>query len=343
MTLAEIARLAGVSRTTASYVVNGQARARRISPQTVERVMAVVQRHHYRIDAQAAALRRGESRTLGFMLPDLENASYARLAKLLERGARERDYQLFIVCSDDVPDTERELARMLKARRVDALITASCLAPEDPFYRELGLDGFPVIGVDRALDTHHFASVVSNNEDAARQLTAAVLEHSPQRLLWLDALPDMAISQERAQGMQAALKDYRDQAGSLPIEETTLHAARYERDAGATALKAYLEHSPMPEAIVTASYTLMDGVLDVLFSDGTPTNPPKAMASFGDDRLLDFLPLPIHSLPQCHQRIADTTLALALQAIKGKTIPGVTLVERELRRRLAGTQHGRQR
>ena len=59
MTLAEIARLAGVSRTTASYVVNGQAQARRISPQTVERVMAVVQRHHYRIDAQAAALRRG--------------------------------------------------------------------------------------------------------------------------------------------------------------------------------------------------------------------------------------------------------------------------------------------
>lgn len=132
MTLAEIARLAGVSRTTASYVVNGQAQARRISPQTVERVMAVVQRHHYRIDAQAAALRRGESRTLGFMLPDLENASYARLAKLLERGARERDYQLFIVCSDDEPETERELARMLKARRVDALITASCLSPMTP-------------------------------------------------------------------------------------------------------------------------------------------------------------------------------------------------------------------
>ncbi|MGO2414372.1 MAG: catabolite repressor/activator [Cobetia crustatorum] len=336
MTLAEIARLAGVSRTTASYVVNGQAQARRISPQTVERVMAVVQRHHYRIDAQAAALRRGASRTLGFMLPDLENASYARLAKLLERGARERDYQLFIVCSDDMPDTERELARMLKARRVDALITASCLAPDDPFYRELGLDGFPVIGVDRALDTRHFASVVSNNEDAARQLTAAVLEHPPELLWWLDELPDRDISTEGARVMQAAHNTYREAEGA-EITETTLHAARYERDAGAKALEAYLEHSPMPEAIVTASYTLMDGALDVLFSHGTPANPPKAMASFGDDRLLDFLPLPIHSLPQCHQRIADTTLTLALQAIKGKTTPGVTLVERELRRRQAVT------
>ncbi|AOM00473.1 catabolite repressor/activator [Cobetia marina] len=330
MTLAEIARLAGVSRTTASYVVNGQAQARRISPQTVERVMAVVQRHHYRIDAQAAALRRGESRTLGFMLPDLENASYARLAKLLERGARERDYQLFIVCSDDIPDTERELARMLKARRVDALITASCLAPDDPFYRELTLDGFPVIGVDRALDTRHFASVVSNNADAASQLTRAVLEHSPRDLLWLDALPELEISRERAQGMRSALETHQSQT---PLEATTLHAARYERAAGAEALRGYLAHSPMPEAIVTASYTLMDGVLDVLFSKGPPVNAPRAMASFGDDRLLDFLPLPIHSLPQCHQRIADTTLTLALAAIQSDITPGLTLVERELRRR----------
>ena len=333
MTLAEIARLAGVSRTTASYVVNGQAQARRISPQTVERVMAVVQRHHYRIDAQAAALRRGESRTLGFMLPDLENASYARLAKLLERGARERDYQLFIVCSDDEPETERELARMLKARRVDALITASCLSPDDPFYRELALDGFPVIGVDRALDTRHFASVVSNNEDAARQLTEAVLEHAPQRLLWLDALPEIDITRARASGMQAALTHYQQRTGSSELEATALHAERYEREAGAAALSEHLRHSPLPDAIVTASYTLMDGVLDVLFAEGPPANPPKAMASFGDDRLLDFLPLPIHSLPQRHQQIADATLTLALQGIQGQTTPGVTLVERELRRR----------
>ena len=71
MTLAEIARLAGVSRTTASYVINGKAEAHRISRDTVAKVMAVVERHQYRVDAQAAALRRGQSRTLGLIVPDL--------------------------------------------------------------------------------------------------------------------------------------------------------------------------------------------------------------------------------------------------------------------------------
>ena len=75
MTLAEIARLSGVSRTTASYVINGKAKERRISQETVDRVMAVVEQHHYRIDAQAAALRRGASRTIGLIIPDLERAT----------------------------------------------------------------------------------------------------------------------------------------------------------------------------------------------------------------------------------------------------------------------------
>ena len=104
MTLAEIARLAGVSRTTASYVINGQAAERRISQDTVDKVMAVVRQHRYRVDAQAAALRRGSSRILGLIVPDLENASYARLAKRLERGARELGYQLLIVGSDPAID-----------------------------------------------------------------------------------------------------------------------------------------------------------------------------------------------------------------------------------------------
>lgn len=135
MTLADIARLAGVSRTTASYVINGQAEQRRISSATIDKVMAVVRQHRYHIDPQAAALRRGASRLIGLIVPDLENISYARLAKRLERGARERGYQLLVVSSDDCADSERTLALALRAQRCEVLITASCLPENDTFIR----------------------------------------------------------------------------------------------------------------------------------------------------------------------------------------------------------------
>ncbi len=61
-------------------------------------------------------MRRGSSRLLGLIVPDLENASYARLAKLLEQGARQRGYHLLIAGSDDDMAGERELALALRPR-----------------------------------------------------------------------------------------------------------------------------------------------------------------------------------------------------------------------------------
>lgn len=331
MTLAEIARLAGVSRTTASYIINGKARERRISQDTVERVMAVVERHHYRVDAQAAALRRGASRTLGLIIPDLENASYARLAKLLERGARRRGYQLLIVGSEDDPESERELARALRAQRCEVLIVASCLAMDDSFYDEMMQTGLAVIAVDRALAPSRFISVVSNNQVAAETLTRSVLSPTVGRIAWFDAVPDLSISVERRVGFQRALTN-------TPLEAIMKSAARYDRSEGARLMRELLDEKGMPDALVTASYTLLDGVFDVLLDNGGLPDTLK-LATFGDDRLLDFLPLPVNSLPQDHERIADLTLDHALAAAQGVYRPGQTMVERALKRRHPRTPH----
>ncbi|UYG06883.1 catabolite repressor/activator [Halomonas sp. M4R1S46] len=327
MTLAEIARLAGVSRTTASYVINGQAGERRISRETVDRVMAVVRQHRYRVDPQAAALRRGSSRTLGLIIPDLENATYARLAKLMERGAREQGYQLLIAGSDDRPEAERDLALALRAQRCEVLIIASCLSMEDPFYAELQAEGLPVVAVDRGFDPRRFASVVSNDAEAADQLTRSVLDASVSRIAWLDAVPWLSISQERRAGFQQAL-DGRER------EVIMLGGERYDRAEGARLMRELLDEHGAPDALVTASYSLLDGVLDTLLeAGGLP--PGLRLATFGDSRLLDFLPLPVNSAVQDHVRIAAATLRCALAASRGDYHPGREVIPRSLKRRPA--------
>ena len=84
MKLDEIARLAGVSRTTAT-VINGKAKQSRVSDKTVEKVMAVVREHNYHPNAVAAGLRAGRTRSISLVIPDLENTSYTRIANYLER------------------------------------------------------------------------------------------------------------------------------------------------------------------------------------------------------------------------------------------------------------------
>ncbi|GED21131.1 catabolite repressor/activator [Halomonas halmophila] len=325
MTLAEIARLAGVSRTTASYVINGKAAQRRISQATVDRVMAVVSQHQYRVDAQAAALRRGSSQLLGLIVPDLENASYARLAKLLEQKARQRGYHLLIAGSEDDPAGEQEVAMALRAQGCAALITASCLPMEAAFYRELMQGGLPVVGMDRGLDPQHFVSVVSNDRDAAAHLTRAVLPSPARRIAWFDAVPALSISRERRAGFQQALAS-RNVAAELYSGE------RYDRATGASLMRDLLDGEGLPDALVTASYTLLEGVLDTLIERGGLPDRLR-LATFGDDRLLDFLPLAVDSAVQNHVQIADTTLARAEAAIHGDYTPGQQVIARTLRRR----------
>ena len=330
MKLDEIAALAGVSRTTASYVINGKADQYRISQATRDKVMAVVNAHNYQPDSRAASLRGGQTRTLGFILPDLENASYAKLAKRLEQGARAQGYQLLIVCSEDEADTEKELARMLVSRHVDALLVASCLLPEDPFYLQQQAHGVQILAIDRAMAADHFVTVASENQKASFDLTASLLTPAIRHVALITALPSLTISQERRAGFEQALAQ---QAAASQLTPHICEGKHFSRIEGYRLIKElHLRLGQLPEALVATSYILMEGVLDYLLEQETDMS-RLAMATFGDDRLLDFLPFGINSLPQQHDALAGQALTLALKAINGEYHCGLHYISRTLKRR----------
>lgn len=328
MKLSDIARLAGVSVTTASYVINGKAEQQRISTATVERVRAVVEMHDFRPNPQAAGLRSRHSKTLGFILPDLENPSYARIAKLLEQGARAHGYQLLIASSDDDPISELQLLQLFRARRCDALLVASCLPASDDSYRELQKKGMPIIAIDREMNSDFFCSVVSDDHDASLQLTRSLLQTHPRHIALIGARPELSISRARAEGFQHALDDF---TGTTIVE----HGPAFSRQCGQRLMSEMLQRlGHLPDALITTSYVLLQGVFDVLQSQGL--NPEQLhLGTFGDTQLLDFLPLPVNAMSQQHQLIADKALQLALAAIeKDEYQPGVHAIVRTFKQRI---------
>ncbi|MDR5013421.1 catabolite repressor/activator [Aeromonas veronii] len=326
MKLDEIAALAGVSRTTASYVINGKADQYRISQATRDKVMAVVTAHNYQPDSRAASLRGGQTKTLGFILPDLENASYAKLAKRLEQGARAQGYQLLIVCSEDDPATEKELAQMLVSRHVDALLVASCLPPDDPFYGKLQAQGSQILAIDRAMAADKFVTVASENEKASFDLTSSLLTPTLRHIALITALPALTISQERKAGFEQAV-------ASHSAARHLCEGDHFSRLEGYRLIKdLHQQLGQLPEALITTSYILMEGVLDYLLEQEIDMS-QLAMATFGDDRLLDFLPFGINSLPQQHDALASQALELAFKAVNGEYQSGLHYVSRTLKRR----------
>ncbi|KHA59693.1 transcriptional regulator [Vibrio variabilis] len=322
MTLDEVAKLAGVSKTTASYVINGKAQKYRISEKTQRKVMDVVNEHNYRPDLAASTLRAGHSRSFGLIIPDLENTSYARLAKLLEQNSRSAGYQILIGCSDDDAATEKNVVQALVSRKVDALFVASVIPEASEFYLELQDKGTPVIALDRPLDDEHFSCVISEDFGASFELTQSVLSDGVTKVGLIGALPELNVSRERELGFLSAAK----QQG---ISTTVGYGEHFNRDSGKRVLEQWIAKDDLPDALITTSYTLLEGVLDVLLECPELVGKLK-IATFGDNRLLDFLPVKINSLPQQFELIADSAMALALNAASKRYQSGIELIPRKI-------------
>ena len=88
-----------------------------------------------------------------------------------------------------------------------------------------------------------------------------------------------------------------------------------------------------PDALLTTAYVLLEGVFDALKARDL-LHGPMALGTFGDNLLLDFLPLPVNSMVQQHEAIAEQVLQLALGAVEnGNYQSGVQAVARTFRQR----------
>lgn len=325
MTLDEIAKLAGVSKTTASYVINGKSKKYRISEKTQQKVMAVVEAHNYQPDHAASSLRAGNSRSFGLIIPDLENTSYAKLAKLIEQNSRKAGYQILIGCSDDESETEMNLASALVSRRIEALFVASCLPNASEFYLKVQSGGTPVVAIDRPLDDEHFGCVISEDYASARELTNSLLSPSIHKVGLVGALADLNVSKDRQLGFEAALRAH-GKKGMIGYGD------HFNREQGRLVFTQWVNEKCVPDAIVATSYTLLEGILDVMVEQPEWMSRVK-LGTFGDNRLLDFLPIKVNSLPQQFELIADSALALALNASSNRHQSGIELIPRKLIRR----------
>lgn len=329
MNLADIAKLAGVSKATVSSVLNGKADQYRISKQTQEKVYKVVREHNYQPNHSAASLRRGRSNSIGLIVPDFENRSYLRIAKRLEALARTHGFQLIIASSDDEPETELTSARMLISRGIDALLVSSCLTDASP-YETLLQAGTPIIALDRAMPDS-FSNVLSDDYQGAYQLTRALpLDELPSITL-IGALPKLSISKERERGFREAV------AGTQQLQANIYYGEHFDPASGKAMLKqAIQEQGAFPPAILTTSYALLEGVIELLQQEYmTIMQTPQGvhLATFGDSRLLDFLPLPVVSLPQQYEKIAEAAWNLSQQAIESSYQPQKYVIRRLLKNR----------
>lgn len=119
VTLRDVAREAGVSVATVSYVLNDTGS---VGPAVRRKVRTVAQALGYRPNHSAKAMRTGRTQTIGLILPDLRNPFFAELAQSVQNAARRAGYAVFLFDSQDAAQAERDGAEELVRYGVDGIV-----------------------------------------------------------------------------------------------------------------------------------------------------------------------------------------------------------------------------
>ena len=328
MKLEELARLAGVSKATASIILNGRAEQYRISKLTQERVTALAEKYYYIANVQAAGLRNHTSRLIALIVPELTHQGFASYARALELRLREQGYHLLVSCSEDDPEVEACALRALIGHQVDAIVTASCLS-SDQTYQRLTDNCIPVILIDRKIPDSSYPCIISNDLDTSLQLTSLLLESSQQQPVYLGGVPGMCNSLNRLHGYRKVL----DNAG-IDVNEDYIFHHSYTAEAGYGMMTEYFsQHHALPENLLTASFTLMEGVLSFVREHYALLPEALNWATLGDNMILDLLPFSIHSAPQDYTSMAEHTIHLLLSGLAGDSEQQAIVLSRDIVRR----------
>jgi len=169
VTVIDVARHAGVSKSTVSNVIRGSSV---VAPRTRARVEASVKALGYRPNGIARALRERATKVLALVVPDPVNPFYAQLAHGMERRARRVGFGVLVAHTGCDPDTERAQVTALMSRRVDGVLFGG-LSRRSTLHLRLLDEDVPVVCAFTAEDDDRLG-VVDTDDDAGM---SAVLAH----------------------------------------------------------------------------------------------------------------------------------------------------------------------
>src|SRR3984885_5357210 len=220
-TIVDVARRAGVSKSTVSLVLGGSSL---VAETTRERVSDAMNELGYIYHRGAATLRGAKSGVIGMVINDLSNPFYVELAIGIEQACQGGAFIPFLANSSEDPIRQQEVIRSMREHGAAGLVLAPAIGTSLKDTKPL-VAGLPVVQVMRRLPGLKASLVAPENREGARKATGYLIENGHRRIAFIGGTNSLSVREERLAGYRLALEDAGIPLdGSLVIETTTNYA-----------------------------------------------------------------------------------------------------------------------
>jgi LacI family transcriptional regulator len=299
-TLRDVARVAGVSITTVSHVING---TRFVGEEYRNRVLQAIQATDYRPNWAARAVRRARTESIGFVASDITNPFSTAVVKGIESRARQEGHMLLLANSDGDPKQEVDAIMALSGRRVDGLIIALAAGPQPETLSLLNSLNVPVVLLDRMVRANLDQVLVENTKPVS-MVVAHLIALGHRRIGMIAGTPKNGTTEERIAGWQQA----HDEAGLL-ADPVLLAYGNSEAGPARQAVMELMSSPAPPTAIFVGSNEMTIGVVAGLRAMGLAIPGDVALACFDDFEWADAFEPRLTA-------IAQPTFAIGTEAVR---------------------------
>jgi LacI family transcriptional regulator len=204
--LKDIAKEAGVSITTVSFVINGKAKENRISEQVTERIRKIIAARNYRPNIVAQGLRTGKTMALGLIVEDIANHFFGTVAKTIELAAYQKGYKVIFTSTDNDEVKGKDLLQMLKQQQVDGFIITPMPGLKEAVL-QLKKEKKPFVLFDRFFPDINTSYVVLDNYHGSYNMTTHLVKKGYKKIAFVTIVGGMNQMTDRLEGYKSALRD----------------------------------------------------------------------------------------------------------------------------------------
>lgn len=306
--MGDVARIAGVSASTVSHVLNG---TRKVDAATRLRVEAAITETGYRRNALARSLAAGRTHTVGLSIAVLTNPYFGSLVHAVERALSDAGYVLIVGDSHDDVESEKRVTDSLLDRKVDGMIVAPAAGSERVTLPGITRTGTPLVLIDRSLDVGS-DQVGPENVSAARSLTEHLLDVGHRRIGVVRGLAGISSTTERFEGYLSAF------AGrGIEVDPALVIEGESSTDVAEREVYSLMSGASRPTALVSMNNSMTIGALKALRTLDLSIPADVAFVCYDDFEWSDLFEPKLTAAAQDVETIGATAAQLLLRRIGG--------------------------
>ena len=272
-TMKDIARQTGLGLATISSYFNGG----NVREKNRIKIEAAIEELHYEVNEVARGLKTNATRTIGVVIPELNNTFCAEIITGMEDVLRSHGYATIVCDCRTDKKLEREAVEFLIRRRVDGIINMP-VDEEGKHLRKFQKTGKPIVLIDRRIQGISCDSVLVDNRKAAEDAVQCFIKNGHRNIGIIGGPEGIFTAQERLSGYSKALKE-----AGIPIRDSLIFHGDYTIQGGVRGLEELVRSNPDMTAVFVTNYEMTMGAMIGVNELGIKI--PEQLSMIGFDNL----------------------------------------------------------